>query len=206
MTMRFALSLMLAAATLPISAQDQPAPPAAPAAAPSAEDLQPEVKSYVLLATAAIMEKTAELHEQGAEGDIKRMLAEVTEANLAVPMDKLPETHRAYLKERHAVLRTIVQEVQALEKATDESAAAVVAAHQAEFKAVDAKYPECADALNEKMLNKTAHELILKRNLGGQAIAYVMAHPEISKQGRKAAMIAYYREMARLLRKAASAM
>lgn len=209
MTKRFTLLPLLAAAILPAGAQDKPAttpPPAAPAVAPSAEDLQPEVKSYVMLVTAAIMEKTAELHEQGAEGDIKRMLSEVSEANMAVPTDKLPETHRAYLKERHALLRTIVQEVQAQENATDESASAVVAAHQPEFKALDANYPECADTLNEKMLNKTAHELMLKRNISGQAVAYVMAHPDISAKGRKAAMVAYYREAARLLREAAAAM
>lgn len=207
MTMRSALPLLLAAAMLPTSAQDKPAastPPAAPAV--PAENLQPEVKSYVLLVTAAIMEKTADLYEQGAEGDIKRMLAEVSAANMAVPTDKLPEAHRAYLAERHAVLRAIVQEVQALENATDESAAAVVNAHQAEFKAIDAKYPEPAAALNEKTLNKTANELMLKRNIGGQAISHIMAHPEISAKGRKATMVAYYREAARLIRETAAAM
>lgn len=205
MTLRSALSLLLAAAMLPASAQDKPAAPAAPAtpAVPAAADLQPEVKSYVLLVTAAIMEKTAELNEQGAEGDIKRMLGEVSAANMAVPTDKLPEAHRAYLAERHAVLRTVAQEVQALEKATDEAAQAVVAAHQEEFKAIDAKYPEPAASLNERMLNKTAHELMLQGNIGAQAIAYVMAHPEISAKGQKATMIAYYKEAARLLREAA---
>ena len=205
MTLRSALPLLLAAAMLPASAQDKPAAPAAPAtpAVPAAADLQPEVKSYVLLVTAAIMEKTAELNEQGAEGDIKRMLGEVSAANMAVPTDKLPEAHRAYLAERHAVLRTVAQEVQALEKATDEAAQAVVAAHQEEFKAIDAKYPEPAAALNERMLNKTAHELMLQGNIGAQAIAYVMAHPEISAKGQKATMIAYYKEAARLLREAA---
>lgn len=205
MTLRSALPLLLAAAMLPASAQDKPAAPAAPAtpAVPAAADLQPEVKSYVLLVTAAIMEKTAELHEQGAEGDIKRMLGEVSAANMAVPTDKLPEAHRAYLAERHAVLRTVAQEVQALEKATDEAAQAVVAAHQEEFKAIDAKYPEPAAALNERMLNKTAHELMLQGNIGAQAIAHVMAHPEISAKGQKATMIAYYKEAARLLREAA---
>ncbi len=205
MTLRSALPLLLAAAMLPASAQDKPAAPAAPAtpAVPTAADLQPEVKSYVLLVTAAIMEKTAELNEQGAEGDIKRMLGEVSAANMAVPTDKLPEAHRAYLAERHAVLRTVAQEVQALEKATDEAAQAVVAAHQEEFKAIDAKYPEPAAALNERMLNKTAHELMLQGNIGAQAIAYVMAHPEISDKGQKATMIAYYKEAARLLREAA---
>lgn len=199
MTMRFALPLLLAAAMLPAVAQDKPAAPAVPAAA----DLQPEVKSYVMLVTAAIMEKTAELHEQGAEGDIKRMLGEVSAANMAVPTDKLPEAHRAYLAERHAVLRAIVQEVQAMENATDASAKAVVDAHQAEFKAIDAKYPEPAAALNERMLNKTAHELMLRDNIGTQAIANVMAHPEIAAKGQKATMIAYYREAARLLKEAA---
>lgn len=205
MTLRSALPLLLAAAMLPASAQDKPAAPAAPAtpAVPAAADLQPEVKSYVLLVTAAIMEKTAELNEQGAEGDIKRMLGEVSAANMAVPTDKLPEAHRAYLAERHAVLRTVAQEVQALEKATDEAAQAVVAAHQEEFKAIDAKYPEPAAALNERMLNKTAHELMLQGNIGAQAIAHVMAHPEISAKGQKATMIAYYKEAARLLREAA---
>ena len=205
MTLRSALPLLLAAAMLPASAQDKPAAPAAPAtpAVPAAADLQPEVKSYVLLVTAAIMEKTAELYEQGAEGDIKRMLGEVSAANMAVPTDKLPEAHRAYLAERHAVLRTVAQEVQALEKATDEAAQAVVAAHQEEFKAIDAKYPEPAAALNERMLNKTAHELMLQGNIGAQAIAHVMAHPEISAKGQKATMIAYYKEAARLLREAA---
>ena len=208
MTTRFLVTLLFSAALLPAAtAQDAPAPkPAAPAAAPSAEDLQPQVKAYVMLATAAIMEKTAELHEQGAEGDVKRMLAEVSEANMAVPTDKLPEPHRAYLAERHAVLRTIVQEVQALEKATDESAMAVLAALQAELKAVDEKYPECAAALNEKMLNKTAHELMIKRDIGAKAIAYVMNHPDITAKGQKAAMLAYYREAARLLREAAAAL
>ena len=204
MTMRSALPLLLAAAMLPTSAQDKPAastPPAAPAV--PAENLQPEVKSYVLLVTAAIMEKTAELFEQGAEGDIKRMLAEVTASNLGVPTDKLPEAHRAYLAERHAVLRAIVQEVQALENATDAAAKAVVDAHQGEFKAIDAKYPEPAAALNERMLNKTAHELMLRDNIGTQAVANVMAHPEIASKGQKATMIAYYREAARLLREAA---
>lgn len=200
MTLRSALPLLLAAAMLPASAQDKPAEPAVPAVA---ADLQPEVKSYVLLVTAAIMEKTAELNEQGAEGDIKRMLGEVSAANMAVPTDKLPEAHRAYLAERHAVLRTVAQEVQALEKATDEAAQAVVAAHQEEFKAIDAKYPEPAAALNERMLNKTAHELMLQGNIGAQAIAHVMAHPEISAKGQKATMIAYYKEAARLLREAA---
>lgn len=199
MTMRFALPLLLAAAMLPAVAQDKPAAPAVPAAA----DLQPEVKSYVMLVTAAIMEKTAELYELGAEGDIKRMLGEVSAANMAVPTDKLPEAHRAYLAERHAVLRTIVQEVQAMENATDASAKAVVDAHQAEFKAIDAKYPEPAAALNERMLNKTAHELMLRDNIGTQAIANVMAHPEIAAKGQKATMIAYYREAARLLKEAA---
>lgn len=205
MTLRSALPLLLAAAMLPASAQDKPAAPAAPAtpAVPAAADLQPEVKSYVLLVTAAIMEKTAELNEQGVEGDIKRMLGEVSAANMAVPTDKLPEAHRAYLAERHAVLRTVAQEVQALEKATDEAAQAVVAAHQEEFKAIDAKYPEPAAALNERMLNKTAHELMLQGNIGAQAIAHVMAHPEISAKGQKATMIAYYKEAARLLREAA---
>lgn len=205
MTLRSALPLLLAAAMLPASAQDKPAAPAAPAtpAVPAAADLQPEVKSYVLLVTAAIMEKTAELNEQGAEGDIKRMLGEVSAANMAVPTDKLPEAHRAYLAERHAVLRTVAQEVQALEKATDEAAQAVVAAHQEEFKAIDAKYPEPAATLNERMLNKTAHELMLQGNIGAQAIAHVMAHPEISAKGQKATMIAYYKEAARLLREAA---
>lgn len=205
MTLRSALPLLLAAAMLPASAQDKPAAPAAPAtpAVPAAADLQPEVKSYVLLVTAAIMEKTAELYEQGAEGDIKRMLGEVSAANMAVPTDKLPEAHRAYLAERHAVLRTVAQEVQALEKATDEAAQAVVAAHQEEFKAIDAKYPEPAAALNERMLNKTAHELMLQGNIGAQAIAHVMAHPEISAKGQKATMIAYYKEAARLMREAA---
>ena len=205
MTLRSALPLLLAAAMLPASAQDKPAAPAAPAtpAVPAAADLQPEVKSYVMLVTAAIMEKTAELNEQGAEGDIKRMLGEVSAANMAVPTDKLPEAHRAYLAERHAVLRTVAQEVQALEKATDEAAQAVVAAHQEEFKAIDAKYPEPAAALNERMLNKTAHELMLQGNIGAQAIAHVMAHPEISAKGQKATMIAYYKEAARLLREAA---
>lgn len=205
MTLRSALPLLLAAAMLPASAQDKTAAPAAPAtpAVPAAADLQPEVKSYVLLVTAAIMEKTAELNEQGAEGDIKRMLGEVSAANMAVPTDKLPEAHRAYLAERHAVLRTVAQEVQALEKATDEAAQAVVAAHQEEFKAIDAKYPEPAAALNERMLNKTAHELMLQGNIGAQAIAHVMAHPEISAKGQKATMIAYYKEAARLLREAA---
>lgn len=205
MTLRSALPLLLAAAMLPASAQDKPAAPAAPAtpAVSAAADLQPEVKSYVLLVTAAIMEKTAELNEQGAEGDIKRMLGEVSAANMAVPTDKLPEAHRAYLAERHAVLRTVAQEVQALEKATDEAAQAVVAAHQEEFKSIDAKYPEPAAALNERMLNKTAHELMLQGNIGAQAIAHVMAHPEISAKGQKATMIAYYKEAARLLREAA---
>lgn len=205
MTLRSALPLLLAAAMLPASAQDKPAAPAAPAtpAVPAAADLQPEVKSYVMLVTAAIMEKTAELNEQGAEGDIKRMLGEVSAANMAVPTDKLPEAHRAYLAERHAVLRTVAQEVQALEKATDEAAQAVVAAHQEEFKAIDAKYPEPAAVLNERMLNKTAHELMLQGNIGAQAIAHVMAHPEISAKGQKATMIAYYKEAARLLREAA---
>ncbi|MDO4817571.1 MAG: hypothetical protein Q3986_03990 [Akkermansia sp.] len=206
MTLRYALSLLLAAAMLPTVAQDKPAaptPPAAPAV-PAAANLQPEVKSYVLLVTAAIMEKTAELYEQGAEGDIKRMLAEVTAANLGVPTDKLPEAHRAYLAERHAVLRAIVQEVQAMENATDAAAKAVVDAHQGEFKAIDAKYPEPAAALNERMLNKTAHELMIQGNIGTQAIANVMAHPEIAAKGQKATMIAYYREAARLLREAAS--
>lgn len=199
MTMRFALPLLLAAAMLPAVAQDKPAAPAVPAAA----DLQPEVKSYVMLVTAAIMEKTAELYELGAEGDIKRMLGEVSAANMAVPTDKLPEAHRAYLAERHAVLRTVVQEVQAMENATDAAAKAVVDAHQAEFKAIDAKYPEPAAALNERMLNKTAHELMLRDNIGTQAIANVMAHPEIAAKGQKATMIAYYREAARLLKEAA---
>ena len=206
MTLRSALPLLLAAAMLPASAQDKPAAPAAPAtpAVPAAADLQPEVKSYVLLVTAAIMEKTAELNEQGAEGDIKRMLGEVSAVNMAVSTDKLPETHRAYLAERHAVLRTVVQEVQALENATDEAAKAVVAAHQEEFKAIDAKYPEPAAALNERMLNKTAHELMLQGGIGAQAIANVMAHPEIASKGQKATMIAYYREAARLLKAAAA--
>lgn len=206
MTMRSALPLLLAAAMLPASAQDKPAAPAAPAAPAvpvAAADLQPEVKSYVMLVTAAIMEKTAELYEQGAEGDIKRMLGEVSAVNMAVSTDKLPETHRAYLAERHAVLRTVVQEVQALENATDEAAKAVVAAHQEEFKAIDAKYPEPAAALNERMLNKTAHELMLQGNIGAQAVAHVMAHPDISAKGQKATMIAYYKEAARLLREAA---
>ena len=202
MTMRSALSLLLAAAMLPTSAQDKPAAPTAPAV-PAAAELQPEVKSYVLLVTAAIMEKTAELYELDAEGDIKRMLAEVTAANTSVPTDKLPEAHRAYLAERHAVLRAIVQEVQALENATDAAAKAVVDAHQGEFKAIDAKYPEPAAALNERMLNKTAHELMLRDNIGTQAIANVMAHPEIAAKGQKATMIAYYREAARLLKEAA---
>ena len=204
--MRSALLLLLAAAMLPTSAQDKPAastPPAAPAAVSAAEDLQPEVKSYVLLVTAAIMEKTAGLFEQGAEGDVKRMLAEVTAANTTVPTDKLPEAHRAYLAERHAVLRAIVQEVQAMENATDATAKVVVDAHQGEFKAIDAKYPEPAAALNERMLNKTAHELMIQGNIGTQAIANVMAHPEIASKGQKATMIAYYREAARLLREAA---
>lgn len=205
MTMRSALPLLLAAAMLPAVAQDKPAEPTPPAApeVPAAADLQPEVKSYVMLVTAAIMEKTAELYEQGAEGDIKRMLGEVSAANMAVPTDKLPEAHRAYLAERHAVLRAVVQEVQALEKATDAAAQAVVAAHQDEFKAIDAKYPEPAAALNERMLNKTAHELMLQGGIGAQAIANVMAHPEIASKGQKATMIAYYREAARLLREAA---
>ena len=202
MTMRSALLPLLAAAMLPTSAQDKPAAPTPPAI--PAVELQPEVKSYVLLVTAAIMEKTAELYEQGAEGDIKRMLAEVTAANLGVPTDKLPEAHRAYLAERHAVLRAVVQEVQTMENATDAAAKAVVDAHQGEFKAIDAKYPEPAAALNERMLNKTAHELMLRDNIGAQAIANVMAHPEIASKGQKATMIAYYREAARLLRKAAS--
>ena len=202
MTLRSALPLLLAAAMLPAVAQDKPAAPTAPAV-PAAADLQPEVKSYVLLVTAAIMEKTAELYELNAEGDIKRMLAEVTAANLGVPTDKLPEAHRAYLAERHAVLRAIVQEVQALENPTDAAAKAVVDAHQAEFKAIDAKYPEPAAALNERMLNKTAHELMLRDNIGTQAIANVMAHPEIAAKGQKATMIAYYREAARLLKEAA---
>ena len=202
MTMHSALPLLLAAAMLPSVAQDKPAAPAAPAV-PAAANLQPEVKSYVLLVTAAIMEKTAELYEQGAEGDIKRMLGEVSAANMAVPTDKLPEAHRAYLAERHAVLRAVVQEVQALENATDAAAKAVVDAHQAEFKAIDAKYPEPAAALNERMLNKTAHELMLRDNIGTQAIANVMAHPEIAAKGQKATMIAYYREAARLLKEAA---
>ncbi len=190
---------------LPTSAQDKPAAPTPPAppAVPAAEDLQPEVKSYVLLVTAAIMEKTAELYEQGAESDIKRMLAEVTAANLGVPTDKLPEAHRAYLAERHAVLRAVVQEVQAMENATDSAAQAVVDAHREEFQAIDAKYPEPAAALNERMLNKTAHELMLRGNIGAQAIANVLAHPDIAAKGQKATMIAYYREAARLLRKAA---
>ena len=203
MTLRSALPLLLAAAMLPASAQDKPAAPAAPAVPAAAADLQPEVKSYVMLVTAAIMEKTAELYEQGAEGDIKRMLGEVSAVNMAVSTDKLPETHRAYLAERHAVLRTVVQEVQALENATDEAAKAVVAAHQEEFKAIDAKYPEPAAALNERMLNKTAHELMLQGNIGAQAVAHVMAHPDISAKGQKATMIAYYKEAARLLREAA---
>ena len=202
MTMRSALPLLLAAAMLPTSAQDKPAAPTPPAV-PAAADLQPEVKSYVLLVTAAIMEKTAELYELDAEGDIKRMLAEVTAANLGVPTDKLPEAHRAYLAERHAVLRAVVQEVQALENATDAAAKAVVDAHQGEFKAIDAKYPEPAAALNERMLNKTAHELMIQGNIGTQAVANVMAHPEIASKGQKATMIAYYREAARLLREAA---
>ena len=204
--MRSALPLLLAAAMLPTSAQDKPAAstPPAPPAAVSAEDLQPEVKSYVLLVTAAIMEKTAELFEQGAEGDIKRMLAEVTAANTTVPTDKLPEAHRAYLAERHTVLRAIVQEVQAQENATDESAKAVVDAHQGEFKDIDAKYPEPAAALNEKLLNKTAHELMLKRNISARAVADVMAHPDTTAKGQKATMIAYYRAAARLLREAAT--
>ena len=202
MTMRSALPLLLAAAMLPAVAQDKPAAPAPPAV-PATADLQPEVKSYVLLVTAAIMEKTAELYELNAEGDIKRMLAEVTAANPSVPADKLPEAHRAYLAERHAVLRAIVQEVQALENATDAAAKAVVDAHQGEFKAIDAKYPEPAAALDERMLNKTAHELMLRDNIGTQAIANVMAHPEIASKGQKATMIAYYREAARLLREAA---
>ena len=202
MTMRFALPLLLAAAMLPAVAQDKPAAPAVPAV-PAAADLQPEVKSYVMQVTAAIMEKTAELYELGAEGDIKRMLGEVSAANMAVPTDKLPEAHRAYLAERHAVLRTVVQEVQAMENATDASAKAVVDAHQAEFKAIDAKYPEPAAALNERMLNKTAHELMLRDNIGTQAVANVMEHPEIASKGQKATMIAYYREAARLLKEAA---
>lgn len=207
MSKRFLIPLLLAAALAPAAtAQDAPAAkPAAPAAA-SVEDLQPEVKSYVLLVTAAIMEKTAQLHEQGAENDLKKMLSEVSQASMAVPADKLPEPHRAYLAERHAVMRAIVQEVQALEKATDEAAAAVVTAHQADFKAADEKYPECAAVLNEKTLNKTAHELMLKRKIGAQAIAYVMAHPDITAKGQKATMIAYYKEAARLLREAAGAM
>ena len=200
--MHSALPLLLAAAMLPSVAQDKPAAPAAPAV-PAAEDLQPEVKSYVLLVTAAIMEKTAELYEQGAEGDIKRMLGEVSTANMAVPTDKLPEAHRAYLAERHAVLRAVVQEVQALENATDAAAKAVVDNHREEFKAIDAKYPEPAAALNERMLNKTAHELMLRANIGTQAVANVMARQDIAAKGQKATMIAYYREAARLLKEAA---
>ena len=200
--MHSALPLLLAAAMLPTSAQDKPAAPTPPAV-PAAADLQPEVKSYVLLVTAAIMEKTAELYEQGAEGDIKRMLGEVSAVNMAVPTDKLPEAHRAYLAERHAVLRAVVQEVQAQENATDASAKAVVDAHQGEFKAIDAKYPEPAAALNERMLNKTAHELMLKRNISARAVADVMAHPDTTAKGQKATMIAYYKEAARLLREAA---
>lgn len=191
--------------------QPAPAEPAEPALpplppVPELDTLPAPVQAYILNATAAGMEQTAEVYEQDKAAEPKTLTVNTARATAGEPATALPENHRRYLQAKNARLTRMADEISALEDAKDATVSAIVKTTRREMAVLDSEHPEAAAVLSERRMNMLAHQLMAKLELMQQATDHIMAHPELTRKGQRTAMAAYYRHLAGLLRTAAAAM
>lgn len=201
-----ALAGLAACASISVAAAQEAQP--APAVEQTAQE--DAVGTYHAMQMYYTYTASAEMLENPAyDNDVVAGAEKLLEIAEQMPVEALPESYQAYLREKNARQRKSIDQIRGIfagrteEELTLQDLGAlkeILAEVEQETAAIAEKYPEAEAALGDAACQAFAAKLAQELQLEEKAKMYLLEHPEVAAGGQEDALAASMRYTAGLIR------
>ncbi|MBQ3217301.1 MAG: hypothetical protein IJB33_00335 [Akkermansia sp.] len=138
-------------------------------------EIDPGVRSYLILLTANTMELSAALPDGGVAPTPEQQFDIMEKVVENTPLDSLTGEYRQYVEEANAINRKIIATLKAEKPTTPQGVMEVRGRYLSEIEAINAKYPQAGKYFNEKAQMAIALMLMRETEVSRVAIQAAMA-------------------------------